>query len=330
MATAIMGISGAPNGSSRNDGVPGVLVTVTNVSPGSGSNELVILNKSGAAPPALGGSSPTWTFLPPGGVYGQTYVLRLSVDDGPGVGEDTTTRTFRIPTEHLGLLIPGPNEQAHPAASLQNNGAAIIEASYDNFGGNYLGWDGAGRAWLEYIEELTNQVPLWERSGDPAAMATRGFLYAKTDGGIYFRNSVAAGGTIYLLNGDGETLIATGATTDAAELAIFDQDIFPALTGTGKVHDLEISVKATKPAVTYKSYRARHTGHVHEDAAPTFAYVDGALEFTQYPVPTGETQELQSRVDISASNLRVHCKSMDASEGTVNWRVEVKRKSYEI
>lgn len=163
MATSVMRIQvatlgGVPDGESRNDGQSGLLVTVTSV--GTGTNHtLNIWNTTDTSPPTLINTGPTtWEFTPVNG--SNTYDLELAVDDGSPASEVISRRTYRIPTENYGFLLPAPNEGADPDASLQNNGPAVVEASHDNASGNYLGWALRAEAFLRQVDTHRRGVSL--------------------------------------------------------------------------------------------------------------------------------------------------------------------------
>lgn len=180
----VAGLSDVPDGESRNDGVSGSKVTLTSVGVGNTTHLIRFANTSeDPTPPTLTQNTTTeWEFTPSAGA-GHTYLIELYVTDAFG-GEDTVRRPYRIPTANLGLLLPGPMEAADAAASLFNNGAAIIKASNDNASGNYVGWAIHGTDWFNHIESLSSQLPLYDRAGDPASVAGRGYLYVKDTSGV--------------------------------------------------------------------------------------------------------------------------------------------------
>lgn len=145
MRIDVDGVGVGTDGIARSDGVSGSLVTVTSVGAGT-SHDLVLWTTNDPAPPSLTMNSATeWEFTPNSG-DGYTYVLRLTVD------AVESYRTLRILTTNLGFAIPAPNEAADPDASLVNNGAAVVEASFDNEGGNYWGWQPAMDEWLRELD----------------------------------------------------------------------------------------------------------------------------------------------------------------------------------
>jgi hypothetical protein len=157
-----VGASVGTPGESRNDGEPGVLVTVTALSVGATTRTLRFANiepHSDSSPALAHPTSTTWTFTPPADAYGRAYLLELVEDEGRETAS-TVRRTLRIPTENLGLLMPAPMETANPLASRQNNGPTVVAASNDNAGGNYLGWSDHLSTWLRTIDDQLGRLRL--------------------------------------------------------------------------------------------------------------------------------------------------------------------------
>lgn len=124
-----VGLPAGVAGKSRSDGLlTGALVTVT--ATGGGAVETLVLRwipdgDDNAVPSFLNPAPGIWTFAPTPGAPG-TFELELDSDG------DISIRTFRIRTANLGIMLPGLNETGDPAGSLQNKGAAVVDASMDN------------------------------------------------------------------------------------------------------------------------------------------------------------------------------------------------------
>jgi hypothetical protein len=183
MSTAEMTIEVATQppgaaGEARNDGLAGQLVTLK--STGVGSTHLIrLLTTTEAAVPTLTQTLPTeWTFTPPSA--GEAYLLELVVDEGLAT-EIRTRRTFRIPTENFGLLVPAPNEAADPAGSLINNGSAVVEASNDNAGGNWEGWEPRMTAWLKKVDTFARGFDIPDSTSNSWSVRDSGTTYIRID-----------------------------------------------------------------------------------------------------------------------------------------------------
>lgn len=124
-----VGLGAGTSDKTRTDGLlTGGKVTVDSVGAGAVHTLSLLWIPDGDAGFAASFAQPLstqWTWDPTPGSPG-TYIILLDVDG------DTSVRLLRMRTANLGLIVPGLNEAADPAASLINNGAALISASQDN------------------------------------------------------------------------------------------------------------------------------------------------------------------------------------------------------
>lgn len=151
---------------SRSDGLSnGATVTLT--SNNIATNHLFELlavapgDTTAVASLAPTGDPTIWTFTPTAGING-SYRIRLTVDDGVGIGQDEMIRTFGIRTPKAGLRIPAHNERASESDNLADGGDP--ENSETNEGNNFEGWHPALQELFEMVERVsatTSEINLY-------------------------------------------------------------------------------------------------------------------------------------------------------------------------
>lgn len=152
---------------SRIDGVPNQLVTLTSTVTGGSATTYTwrfwAYSGTQSVPSISGSSTATATFTPSGGAsgFGQTFGIELVIDLGLGT-QVSTRRILAIATQFKGLILPVFAESADPTASITNSGSAFIAASTDNAGGNYQGYHPRILAWEQQYENIAgiyNVIP---------------------------------------------------------------------------------------------------------------------------------------------------------------------------
>ena len=150
-------LSAGVSDTSRIDGVPNQLVTLTYTGAGASAYAWRFWDYQGAqtVPTITNDTTSVATFTPSGGAsgYGQSFGIELTVDS-----TIVSRRVYKIPTLRENFLIPIFAERADPAAALYNQGAGPQAISTDNAASNAFGYAKRMTSFMQTVERLVGRL----------------------------------------------------------------------------------------------------------------------------------------------------------------------------